>query len=74
MSKRTRNVLSAVLSAVLVSGGTATLTHALDARTAAHTAVTNQVRDFNDGFETGACAASPTVAHDTYSFTCDAWN
>lgn len=73
MTKRHKR-LYAALTAVLLSAGTATLTHALDARTAAHTAVTNQVRDYNDGFVTGACAASPTVAHDTYAFTCDAWN
>lgn len=74
MNKRIRNAVCAVLTAVLLSGGTAYLTHAYDAREAARTADTNQVRDYNDGFVTGACAASPTVAHNTYAFTCDAWN
>lgn len=67
---RIRNVLCAVLAGFLISVGTGYAVHAHDARTAEQ----GTVSTFNDGFETGACAASPTVAHDTYNFTCEEWN
>lgn len=65
MSKRARNVLCSILSAVLLSAGTATITHVWDARTAA----TNQVRDFNDGWLNGVCEGNPVLARTAYGMT-----
>jgi hypothetical protein len=63
-------IIAATLAALILSAGTAVGMHAYDVRDADHSAVTN----YNDGFITGACAASPTVAQATYGFTCDEWN
>lgn len=70
MSKRIRRALYAVLAAVLVSGGTATLTHAWDAQRAAQRAAQAQLTDYNDGFTDGVCTGSVRTAHDAYGITC----
>lgn len=67
---RIRKALCAVLTAVLLSAGTATLTHILDTRTAAQRAARAQVTDYNDGFTDGVCTGSPTVARIEYGITC----
>lgn len=65
-----RKIIAAISLSVLIMSGTAYGVHAYDTRNADSATVTN----YNDGFITGTCAASPTVAHDSYNFTCEEWN
>lgn len=69
MIMRIRKALYAVLAAVLISGGTATATHLIDAYNASQAAARAQIRDFNDGWLDGVCEGNPSLARTAYGMT-----
>jgi hypothetical protein len=55
-----------LLAALLACGGTGYVVHVYDTRQADQ----QTVRDYNDGFQDGACTGSAQAAYDTYGFIC----